>query len=233
MATLTNTRQLNGNAGADHAAGRLRSLTEPGVLDQYSVLFSCYTAQLVFRDKILGGVPKDPRLIEGWLRAKAGIDDASELRAAMLRTLAEVGADAGPEMSDTQLAQASDALAARRLTTGFKVGTEGLYIEARQVKALLKESTNILFGGERWGATRKGPKSFLAERVFVQPERLWLGIDKPAGLELIVGHINGPQGPQSTLGYHKYAVQPVLDFSVLVVRDAITPAQWAERSSRG
>jgi hypothetical protein len=33
-------------------------------------LFTRYRARLVFRDKVLGGVPKDPRLIEGWLRAR-------------------------------------------------------------------------------------------------------------------------------------------------------------------
>jgi hypothetical protein len=199
-----------------------------GVLDHHSQLFTRYTASLAFRDKLLGGVPKDPKLIEGWLRAKAGIDDADELREAMLRTLAEVGIDVQRDMSYDELMHASEAVAARRLTTGFKVGDEGLYVEARQVKALLKESTNTLFGGERWGPTRKGPKSFLAERVFVEPEQLWLGFKQPSGVELIVGHLNGPAGPQSTLGYHEYVSRPTVEFSIWVVRDLVTPAQWAD-----
>ena len=124
--------------------------------------------------------------------------------------------------------QASDALVARRLTTGFKRAEHGLYIEARQIKALFKESTNILFGAERWGPTRKGPKSYLAERVFVQPDRVWLGCEAPDGLELVVGHLNGPTGPVSTLGYHEYVVQPSLSFTVWVVRDLITSTQWAD-----
>jgi hypothetical protein len=51
---------------------------------------------------------------------------------------------------------------------------------------------------------------------------------QPSGLELVVGHHNGPTGPQSTLGYHEYVLQPDLEFSLLVLRDVITPAQWVD-----
>ena len=64
-----------------------------GVLDEQSQLFARYAAQITLRDKLLGGVPKDPKLIEGWLRAKAGIEDGQELRRALQRTLAELGLD--------------------------------------------------------------------------------------------------------------------------------------------
>lgn len=202
--------------------------TPAGVLDHQSQLFVRYAAQLSFRDKLLGGVPKDPKLIEGWLRAKAGIEDGQELRRALLRTLSELGMPASGELNPDDLVQASDALVAQRMTTGFKRADRGLYIEARQIKALLKECTNILFGAERWGPTRKGPKSFLAERVFVQPDRIWLGAEVSDGLELVVGHLSGPSGPVSTLGYHEYVVQSTIDFAVWVVRDLISAEQWAD-----
>src|SRR5215831_9198885 len=83
----------------------------------------------VFRDKLIGGVPKDPRLIEGWLRARAGLEDAQEIRQAMLRTLGELGVDVHEDMTFEQLEQASAALAARKQTTGFKLGEHGLYVE--------------------------------------------------------------------------------------------------------
>jgi hypothetical protein len=44
----------------------------------------------------------------------------------------------------------------------------------------------------------------------------------------VVGHITGPNGPQSTLGYHEYVAQPAIEFGVLVVRDAMSVAQWAD-----
>jgi len=182
----------------------------------------------VFRDKLIGGVPKDPRLIEGWLRARAGLEDVQEIRQAMLRTLGELGVDVHEDMTFEQLEQASAALAARKQTTGFKLGEHGLYVEARQIKAMLKESTNVLFGGERWGSTRKGPRSFVAERVFVEPDKLWLGVDEPGGVELMIGHLWGPGGPRSTLGYHEYVERSALEFTVMVVRDALTPDLWAD-----
>src|ERR1700730_9140937 len=46
-----------------------------GIFDAQSTLFTRYAARLVFRDKLLGGVPRDPKLIEAWhcgLRATAG-----------------------------------------------------------------------------------------------------------------------------------------------------------------
>ena len=208
----------------------LASATEAlrGVFDGASKLFSRFRARMVFRDKLIGGVPKDPRLIEGWLRARAGLEDAQEIRQAMLRTLGELGVEVREDMTFEQLEQASAALAARKQTTGFKLGEHGLYVEARQIKAMLKESTNVLFGGERWGSTRKGPRSFVAERVFVEPDKLWLGVDEPAGIELMIGHLWGPGGPRSTLGYHEYVARPALEFTVMVVRDALTPEQWAD-----
>jgi len=183
---------------------------------------------MAFRDKLIGGVPKDPRLIEGWLRARAGLEVAQEIRQAMLRTLGELGVEVQEDMTFEQLEQASAALAARKQTTGFKVGEHGLYVEARQVKAMLKESTNVLFGGERWGSTRKGPRSFVAERVFVEPDKLWVGVDETSGVELMIGHLWGPTGPRSTLGYHEYVERPALEFTVMAVRDALTPEQWAD-----
>jgi hypothetical protein len=199
-----------------------------GIFDTPSELFAVYRARLAFRDKLVGGVPKDPKLIEGWLRARAGIDSAQEVRAALMRTLAELGTALDGDESFDQVVQASEALAASKQTAGFKVGELGLYVEARQLKALLKESTNVLFGGERWGATRKGPKAFVAERIFVRPDQLWLGVSEPSGVELMIGHVVGPRGPQSTIGYHEYVERPVLECEVLVVRDCIEHAQWAD-----
>jgi hypothetical protein len=174
----------------------------------------------------MGGVPQDPKLIEAWLRSKAGITDTEEIRVALLRTMEERGAEVSPDMTFEELEAASKKVAGSRETTGFKRDANGLYIEARQVKAGLKESCNILFAGEKWGATRKGPKSFLAERVFVSPDAIHLGRAEPDGIEMIIGHVTGPQGPRSTLGYHEYVQQATIQFDVLVTRDAIEQEQW-------
>lgn len=175
----------------------------------------------------MGGIPRNPKLIEGWLRAKSGLaDDVDEIRVMLLRTMSEMGADVRPDMTFEELETASGKAAGVRETTGFKRGQNGLYIEARQVKAALKESTNILFAGERWGPTKKGPKSFLAERVFVSPDELWLGKTEPDGIEMVIGHVSGPQGPRSTLGYHEYVRQAEIGFDVLVAKNSIEANWW-------
>lgn len=197
-----------------------------GIFASQSSLFVRYRARLEFRDKLMGGVPHDPKLIEGWLRAKAGLtDDVDELRVALLRTMSEMGADVRPDMSFEEVQAASESLAGVKETTGFKRGEEGLYIESRQVKAMLKETTNILYAAERVGPTKKGPRSFLAERVFVSPDRIWLGRKEPDGVEMIIGHVSGPAGARSTLGYHEYVLRTSIEFDVLVARDAI-PGEW-------
>jgi len=197
-----------------------------GIFASRSTLFHRYHVRLKFRDKVMGGVPKDPKLIEGWLRAKAGITDVEEVRMALLRTLGELGAEVSPSMTYEEVEAAAEKIAGTKETSGFKVdATNGLYIESRQMKAALKEATNILYAGERVGPTKKGARSFLAERVFPTPDHLYLGRTAPDGIEMMVGHVSGPQGPRSTLGYHEYVRQAVIECDVLVARDAI-PGEW-------
>lgn len=189
----------------------------------------------------MGGAPKNPEVVEGWLRSKTGITDEEEIQSMVRRHMVEMGTWR-PDMSAEEIEEASRAVAQTRETTGFKQDEHGLYIEQRQVKAALKESTNILFSGERWGATRrtnakgesvaayqgKAPRAFLAERVFVSPEHISLGTFEPDGVELMIGHIVGPQGPRSTLGYHQYVLRAQLTFDVLVMRNCIEDEHWYE-----
>lgn len=210
-----------------------------GVFDEYrSDTFAGYSVQLVFEDKIIGGIPKDPKIVQGWLRSKAGITEARELFQVTARTMEENGTPL--DVSPTALAEldademyniidrASEEQAALKSTNGFKIDDGGLYIEDRQIKAMLKESTNILFAGERWGKTKKGPKSFVAERVFVRPGRIHLGCEEPDGVELVVGHVTDKLGKRSTLGYHEYVERPVIEFDLEVLRDELSYEQWGQ-----
>lgn len=199
-----------------------------GIFDTEASVFTTYQARLVFRDKIMGGTPKDPKIIEGWLRSKAGITDQEEVRRALLRTLLELGADVTPDMSYDELVVASEALAAIKQTQGFKRDANGLYIESRYIKAMLKECVNILYAGDRWGKTKKGPRSFLAERVFPNPDHISLGRMEPDGVELFIGHTTGPKGPQSNITYVEYVTGTEIEFTLMVARDAIEVEHWPE-----
>lgn len=59
-----------------------------------------------------------------------------------------------------------------------------LFIEGRQVKAMLKEATNIAMAAGRvparkWGATNKGIQAFLVEHMFVVEDKIYLGVTDP------------------------------------------------------
>jgi hypothetical protein len=109
-----------------------------GIFFKQSALFTRYAVTLQFRDKVMGGIPKDPKLIEGWLRAKAGISDVEEVRVALLRTLGELGAEVNPDMNYAEIEQAAEKVAGTKETSGFKRDPRyGLYLESRQLKAAL------------------------------------------------------------------------------------------------
>lgn len=202
-----------------------------GVLDAVAKdLFATYDAEITFRDRLMGGVPSDPKIVEGWLRSKAGISNDAEVERAMHRTLRERGVDLAAISPDAQMEAmyaASEELASEVHTNGFKRDERGLYLESRCVKAGIKEATNVLFASERWGKTKKGAKSFLAERAFIDPDRLHFGAQEPAGVYTWVGHVAGARGKQSTLGYYEYMEGASIRFQVRSTRDEVAGEQWA------
>jgi len=198
-----------------------------GIFDSTVHLWTTYHATLVFRDKLMGGIPKDPKIIEGWLGKKVGISDQEEMRMMALRTLVELGYEVPADATYAQMREAVESLAGVKQTEGFKQCEGGLYQESRTVKAMLKEVTNILFAGDRWGVTKKGPQKFLAERVFVNPDKILLQRSEPDGIYTFIGHVEDKNGRRATLAYIEYAETPTLEFDVQVARDAVKPEDWA------
>jgi hypothetical protein len=194
-------------------------------------IWADYRCELTFRDKLMGGVPKDPRIIEGWLRKKMGLaEDSEELRQMLLRTLNELGAEVNEGMTFDEMVEASKALASVKQTNGFKVHpeTRQLCVEGRCVKAMLKEAANVWLAGQRQGPTSKGVKAYWAEQIFVDPDFIPLGVTEPTSVELFIGHTTGPKGRQSNLTYHEYVERPTFDLTVRVLRDSIPGQVWAE-----
>jgi len=153
-----------------------------------AALWTTYSVRLAFRDKLIGGIPKDPKLIEGWLRSKAGIDDPQDLRLAVLRTLQEIG-DATPEVAnpdDDGLAQ-STMLAApetdyrlqgRRRRAVRRVPPGESHAQGEHEYRLCRRAV---------GSDEEGVQGVFAERVFVEPDKLLLGVQEPTGVELVLG----------------------------------------------
>lgn len=195
-----------------------------------SDLFTRYRISIRMANKIMGGVPKDPKVIEGWIRTRMGLDQGDQLRLMVAKTMRELGHELGDDPTPAQLDEAIRSTVGEKGTNGFKRNAAGLYIEGRQIKAALKENTAILFPyvSDKWGATRKAPRAYLAERVFCEEDEIPLGRDEPDGIEMFIGHVSGPQGPRSTLTYVEYCERADLSFTVWSLEDSIQMGDWEQ-----
>lgn len=205
-------------------------------------IFTRYELIIETDGRLAGGIPKDAKLVEGWILARAKIPNGEQMRLAMLRTLQEMGVPVGDNPTDEQLHEAVATTVGQKSTNGFKTtelpdGSRAVCIEGRQVKALLKEAANIVWSGQRFGPTRKAAKGYVAERLFVLEDTIplyrefggdTLYLREPDGVHLFIGHVPGPKGEQSTLTYYEYADKPMIKFTVAALHDCLTPKQWEE-----
>lgn len=133
-------------------------------------LFRYFQVRLRFREKLLGGVPRCEDDIRAWLAAR-GLSHLADA------TMAEV-----------------DLVTAEEWTwTGFKRDARGLFIEARQVTAMIRECAATL------SLTKevRGLRQHLWHGVFVKPARLYLGVREPGGTLEVVGQVQTARGPRS------------------------------------
>lgn len=209
-----------------------------------------WAAGIAMKDKLFGGVPANPKTIDGWLRSSAGVKEEEERRQMMLRTLRERGYE--PETTSMEALEEASRLMAEKLNTnGFKRDPErGLYIEGRQVMAMLRESVSVLYTGLRWkrsnGAkskttgedSAKAATSLFRESVHVPDERIYLGRDEADGVELKIVHPKDPTR-ESSLTYVEYVERATLSFTVEELEGTVPPGAWkriwqhAERNGLG
>jgi hypothetical protein len=200
-----------------------------GIFDTASDLFTYYRATLAFRDFIVGATPKDQKILPKWLATGTGISDEETLALMTERTIRELLPDLPTGISRAEVMEiAAERMAMEQHTNGFKRDQDGLYIESRVVKAMLRETVNILYAGEAWGKTRKGPKSFTAERAFINPNRIHLGAYEPSDIMTFIGHPMGPRGVQSNMTNYEVVERPTITFEVMVTRDAIDAKHWPD-----
>lgn len=153
--------------------------------------FDRYHVKLHITD-LVGGVPKNAELIDGWIKATCK-EANDEQRAAIVQATKETLTEAAEEMVDKQ-------------SIGFKSDERGLFIEGRHVKAMLKECGNIIKdlveGFGKKGDSQKGISNFkskVAEQLFVEEERIYLGKQKPDEIEERPIHVMTAQGPRNSL----------------------------------
>jgi len=171
-------------------------------------MYIYFDVALQFRDRLLGGVPKNPDVMKVWIEQRTGLTgDSAE--AILTRTKADMGADGltGEEIDEL----------AKMQWTGFRGDETGIYLSDYNIVAMLKEAASILKGSV--GIYKF--KSFVAERVTCIPARIYIGTE-PAGTVESVKHLTDMRGnPVSALGRADYVERPLVEFRLKVLNDAI------------
>jgi hypothetical protein len=168
-------------------------------------------------DRICGGVPSDARTAEGWIRSKLATTDQL-IQAQVAEVMAERGVSAE---------EAAKVAADLRSLNGFKRDDQGLYIEGRQLKAAIKEAASVAAAAGKinmkgWGLTKKWILAYIAEHVFVQEDRLHLGVTEPTGVAQRFVHTRFGSGIQ----YEEYVDNTNIHFTIATDHD-FTEEQWA------
>lgn len=174
-------------------------------------------------DSIAGGVPLDPKVLEGHLARK--IDTSDDLiRDQITKMVAESG---------VTYEEAVEEAAKMKGLTGFAKDEHGLYVGGYQLKAALKEAACIAASEKRipqkWGgASEKGKalRSWFPEHVFVCEHRLPLGVKEPSEVKQSFIHKMGSRGPVSAIQYTEVVLDADVEFTV-ETDYGFKPEEWA------
>lgn len=164
-------------------------------------LYDRYRVKIAVRDRICGGMPRNKELIRAWVESTTG--HADEKSEALIQENAELVVNA----------------VAEKCWNGFPEDEYGLFIPTRNVKAMLKQSAQLLgiYGKKR------GSKQILAEGMEVKAlkgraDRVRLDKPAPDGTDEGAIHVMTAQGPRTALRRMDYVTEPVLDFEIWVLK---------------
>jgi hypothetical protein len=164
-----------------------------------------YKVQLQFTTPFASSTPKNPKDIEAMLEARMPSkppENAMPIPELVEQIAGEV--------------EATEEEVERGYAT-FKRDDNGLYYEARCVRAHIKDCANQLQGI----LGIKALKAKVANRVYIEPAKIYLGKSEPDGSEVRIIHAMTMKGPRSSLKTIDYVVDARLDFTLRVLEDGV------------
>lgn len=193
---------------------RMTSMKPLSEIFQWSP-FDEYHVRMVIPE-LVGGVPKHKDLLKGWINA-TNKEKSDEDRQKLIEASITELPDLSSEKED-------------KSWVGFKQDDKGLYIEGRQVKAMLKESANIVKKEvpvpkniEKSGKGIAALKSKVADHVFVVEDKIYLGREKPDLQEERPIHVMTAQGPRTSVKRSDIVKDVTIDFTVRRFCDTAVP----------
>lgn len=200
-------------------------------IDIFGAKFDQYThyrVELRFKNLVVGGVPSDRSVIEGWIRSRLELNDAA------ITELVEQTVEERGVLTPDEAVEAVMASELAPSVNGFKRDENGqLCLEGRQVKAALKEWANSAYPGVKFPGKvkveglRKGLMNYLAETVIVDEYLIGLGVKEPTRVEERVKHVRTPQGPRSAVNRVEVVAEAAITFTVRVRDDFLPQEAWA------
>jgi hypothetical protein len=173
-----------------------------------------YEVEIRLRDRIVGGIPIIPEgadradMYEKWARGQ-GVENDKNFEKSLPEALAD-----DPDMPTT-------AEEVEGLETGFRRDENGLYIECRQPKAMLKEAAQRL----GYYVQKRGSKQVLQHDLIVRAldgsQKLYLDATEPSGKDARPISVVTRQGPRTAIKRFEYATQPTLVFRVHILAEGI------------
>jgi hypothetical protein len=166
-----------------------------------SELFQKFSVHIQFRDLILGGRPMTQDLLESWLKEREiKIDSGQDLRCVTRSELTAI------KSSDIKTSSWNT----------FEVDKDGLFIEERNVKAMLREAGMMTKVGRRSGFA-----DIVRNGIFTKPENVHLKRDgsvlkRPDGHIDRIALIKRRCKIRAALKRLDFVKQPQLDFELWV-----------------
>lgn len=165
-----------------------------------SSLYDRYVCTIKIRQKLCGGMPKNPELLKGWIAASTEHNDATttqqekDAREVLLTPTEEKSWNGFPEDAD-----------------------KGLFIWSRQVKALFKECATML----RVTVEKRGSKQIFQHGFEIkgtdQADRIFLGKKVADGNDEGPIHVQTAQGPRTAIKRVDYVSGINLKFEIWVL----------------
>jgi len=171
-----------------------------------------YGVELKFTTPFASSTPKNRNNIESMLIAQAPSDKELKRRQEAGEPITTI-----PELAE-QIAEEVEAdEEVEKGYATFKRDENGLYYEARCVRAHIKDCANQLQGLLHIRAL----KAKVANKVYVEPAKIYLGKKEPDGSETRIIHAITLRGPRSSLKTIDYVDKPTLKFSLKVLEDDV------------
>lgn len=166
-------------------------------------MYDYYRIIIAMRDKLCGGVPKNKDLIRSWVESTTKYKD-----------------EKSAELTEAAMEAMLDDVAEKSWNGFFRDAERGLFLEARQVKAMFKECASLL----RITVTKQGSKQILQHGFEVKAldggARIYLGKAEPDGFDEQAIHVSTAQGPRTAIKRVDYVEGIEITFQVWVLNTA-------------